>query len=418
MLIKSFLAELRDTESAHKQATLELEQMKEMMDRMEEERAEMVAEVEAQIERALTSMAVDLDESDYGSSRPVSRLSNISGTRSRRASDAAKSRHLRSFATESTLAESYGESIEALESEGLGHSEKSTRLTDTIVEDEEEEPAARRKRFSASDMDVPQDGMNAVDEGISQRSDKIAQKVLEIQQKVSLPPTLLSKLAKRILQLESAMASERRAPKYRARSAYGSGEEEISEVDSTQSRHSRSRRGYSKHGSKPPSRPRTRSGTTSSTQTSTPTVKSNANETPSSLQVSKSLNTISIQQDAQTPTHSSFLDVSGDDTSTPELVASPVTTETPSEEVATPTNKPTVPVGLTDDSDTDFQSAYSTSPRQSYGSFEEKHSLGGVITDNAVVADGNIEDRLSAPPRMRRERVSSTSTAMPVTWAD
>ncbi len=74
--------ELRDTENAHKKATEELEQMREMMDRMEEERAEMVAEVEAQIERALTSMAVDFDDSDYASSRPVSRLSNISGTRS------------------------------------------------------------------------------------------------------------------------------------------------------------------------------------------------------------------------------------------------------------------------------------------------------------------------------------------------
>lgn len=176
------IAELRDTENAHKEAMLELERMKETMDRMEQERAEMVAEVEAQIERALASMAVEMDDSDYGSSRPNSRLSNISGTRSRRASDASKSRQLRSFGTESTLAESYG--IEAVEEEEI--TPDKPRETDTIPEDDEEEPVVgKKKRFSASDVDVPQDGMNAVDEGISQKSDKIAQKVLEIQHKVS-----------------------------------------------------------------------------------------------------------------------------------------------------------------------------------------------------------------------------------------
>lgn len=170
--------ELRDTENAHKEAMLELERMKETMDKMEQERAEMVAEVEAQIERALASMAVELDDSDYGSSRPHSRLSNASGTLSRRPSDAAKSRHLRSFETESTLAESNGEDME---------NEKAGRETGTIVEDEEEEPSVtKKKRFSASDVDIPQDGMNAVDEGISQKSDKIAQKVLEIQQKAGV----------------------------------------------------------------------------------------------------------------------------------------------------------------------------------------------------------------------------------------
>jgi hypothetical protein len=152
------------------------------MERMEQERAEMVAEVEAQIERALASMAVELDDSDYGSSRPQSRLSNVSGSRSRRASDASKARHLRSFGTESTLAESYAEDIEAVEEEEET-TETIVRETSTIAEDEEE-PTTKKKRFSASELEVPQDGMNAVDEGISQKSDKIAQKVLEIQQKV------------------------------------------------------------------------------------------------------------------------------------------------------------------------------------------------------------------------------------------
>jgi len=157
--------------------------MRETMEKMEQERAEMVAEVEAQIERALASMAVELDDSDYVSSRPQSRLSNVSGTRSRRTSDAAKSKHLRSFGTESTLAESYGEGV--VDEDDTTTPSKLIRETGTIIEDDEEEQsAAKKKRFSASEMDAPQDGMNAVDEGISIKSDKIAQKVLEIQQKV------------------------------------------------------------------------------------------------------------------------------------------------------------------------------------------------------------------------------------------
>jgi nicotinamide N-methyltransferase len=158
--------------------------MKETMERMEAERADMVAEVEAQIERALASMAVGIDDSDMdSSSRPQSRLSSISGqarsipSRSRRTSDAGK--RLRSFGTESTLAESYVEARDEL----IGVND---RGTETIEEaDEEADPLPRKKRFSASEVDGPQDGMNAVDEGISQKTDKIAQKVLEIQQKVS-----------------------------------------------------------------------------------------------------------------------------------------------------------------------------------------------------------------------------------------
>lgn len=161
---------------------VELEKMKETMDKMEQERAEMVAEVEAQIERALASMAVDVDESDYGSSRPDSRLSSVSSpaSRTRKSSDSGKTRHMRSFGTESTLAESFGDGPDDVL---IG---KNDRETGTIEEDEEEETPSpnKRKRFSASDVDMRQDGMNAVDEGISQKSDKIAQKVLEIQQKV------------------------------------------------------------------------------------------------------------------------------------------------------------------------------------------------------------------------------------------
>jgi EEF1A N-terminal glycine/lysine methyltransferase len=164
---------------------VELEQMKDTMERMELERAEMVAEVEAQIERALQSMAVELDDSDYSDSRPGSSMSNhsgMSGGRSRKISEITM-RPLRSFPTESTLAESYGEGRDdTLVS-------KIERHTETIEEDEEEDrpvSPSKKKRFSATRDDLPQDGMTAVDEGISQKSDGIAKKVWEIQQKVIL----------------------------------------------------------------------------------------------------------------------------------------------------------------------------------------------------------------------------------------
>ncbi|KDR84987.1 hypothetical protein GALMADRAFT_233519 [Galerina marginata CBS 339.88] len=382
--------QLRDTESAHKEAMLELEHMKETMDRMEQERAEMVAEVEAQIERALASMAVELDDSDYGSSRPHSRLSNVSGSRSRRPSDAAKSRPLRSFATESTLAESYGEDMETVDEEA-----KLGRETGTIIEDDEDEPTvSKKKRFSASDVDVPQDGMNAVDEGISQKSDKIAQKVLEIQQK-----------------LESALASDRRQPKWKSHSSTQESGEESSEVGSARSRPSRSRKAHSK----PTSKPRTRSGTTSSTQTNTPARKTDESKRALSSQPSPPL---AVRADAEnrTPTRDSFLDVNDDGQQTPEMIPSPVETETTLQEstISHPTTP--APVGLTDDSDTDFQSAYSASRRGSYASLENIKADGDGDTDAALMLEipneEDIEDRLSAPPKTRRERVSSTSTAI------
>lgn len=160
---------------------------------MERERAEMVAEVEAQIERALQSMAMDIEadiddfDEEEEESRPPSRMSNASSaTRIRKVSEASKvtMKQLRSVATESTLAESYGADGEE------SAAAPAERHTDAIEEVEEEEEAplssSKRKRFSTHQAEVPQDGMTAVDEGISQKSDKIAQKVLEIQHKVSL----------------------------------------------------------------------------------------------------------------------------------------------------------------------------------------------------------------------------------------
>ncbi|TBU48319.1 AEX-3 domain-containing protein [Dichomitus squalens] len=178
--------QLSETEQAHKAALEELEAMREQMERMEEERAEMIAEVEAQIERALAHMAVDVDDSDYGGSRPSSRLStrsapSASGGAHRRGSD-ARARPLRSFSTESTLAESFANGDDLIKTE---------RVTGTLVEVDEPESdehlqvaEKKAKRFSAGAEAEQHDGMKAVDEGISQKSDKIAQKVLQIQRKV------------------------------------------------------------------------------------------------------------------------------------------------------------------------------------------------------------------------------------------
>ena len=168
----------------------ELAEMRENMERMEEERAEMMAEVEAQIERALASMAVDIDVdsqySDYSRhSRPSSRSSSrASFSKSRRGSDAAKTR-LSSIATESTLAESYQEH-EIRDERSING--VSPRETGTIEEEDEEpvSPVMKKKRFSATvEEESHQDIMEAMDEDISSKSDKIAQKVLQIQQKAS-----------------------------------------------------------------------------------------------------------------------------------------------------------------------------------------------------------------------------------------
>ena len=183
-------SELKETESAHRDALVELQKMHDTMDNMEQERAEMVAEVEAQIEKALASMAVDIDDSDEddSDSRPASRISSSSigrhsrpnsrTSRSRRTSDTRMRKQLRSFGTESTLVETY----ETMRDEAQG---KLDLAKDEVIEEEDEAPQSptNKNRFSASG-DGQQDGMTAVDEGISERSDRIAAKVLQIQQKV------------------------------------------------------------------------------------------------------------------------------------------------------------------------------------------------------------------------------------------
>ena len=75
------VSELKETESAHREALVELQKMRETMEFMEQERAEMVTKVEAQIEKALASMAMDIDDSDKYDLPPGSHLSSQSGGR-------------------------------------------------------------------------------------------------------------------------------------------------------------------------------------------------------------------------------------------------------------------------------------------------------------------------------------------------
>ncbi|KAJ7634301.1 DENN domain-containing protein [Mycena polygramma] len=355
--------QLKDTESAHIEAKAELERMRETMEKMEQERAEMVAEVEAQIERALASMAVDIDadDSDYGSSRPNSRASSRPGSRMSSTSRTSRSRDttkrpLRSFGTESTLAESY--EAADLDMERVISVKQLDRETGTIPEAEEEEAPAspnRKKRFSASEADLPQDGMNAVDEGISQKSDRIAQKVLQIQQK------------KHTVQ---------------------DSEEDVSEATSNRTRPSRPAKSAHRP---PPSKARSRSGTASSSHASGGT----GTDTPT---YPRTVLIKAAESDAQTPRQS--LDANRDDQSTPEpsvpapapavkapvvvapppAVKAPVAAAPPSAfkapvssaapSLSVPHSRPTSrarsrnsmvrsPIGTTDESDSDFQSAYS-----------------------------------------------------------
>ncbi|TFK77102.1 hypothetical protein BDN72DRAFT_909497 [Pluteus cervinus] len=407
--------QLRDTENAHQDAVLELERMKDTMDRMEQERAEMVAEVEAQIERALASMAVDIDDSDYGSSRPASRLSSVSGSvsghhpRSRRPSDAAKSRHLRSFGTESTLAETYNDQDHTL-------TNKIERQTETIEESEEEAAPVspnRRKRFSATEADLPQDGMNAVDEGISQKSDKIAQKVLEIQQK-----------------LETALLTER---KTKGKAPIES-EEELSEVSRPRSTKSGNRFVIKP----PPKKSRTRSGTASSSHTQTGRTPTRSLDEGSQPLPSPAVSTKSTPQmspppepGSKTPTRGSFSDGSRDE------VASQPTLRKISSGASLSATRPISPAeltpttpaltsggtinGTTDDSDTDFQSAYSASPRRrSYSSFDSHRGKAELSddVDDALNVRHELEEEFGGKVQSgltvgsQRERASSTATAV------
>ncbi|KAI0932188.1 hypothetical protein AcW2_000881 [Taiwanofungus camphoratus] len=383
--------QLKETESAHKDALSELEKMKQMMEKMEEERAEMIAEVEAQIERALASMAVDMDESDYGS-RPSSRMSSRSAPSTyRRPSE--RSRGLRSFSTESTLAESY-------EDENRDDVGKIGLPTGTVPEeDEEEELHPKKKRFSASHSDLPQDGMMAMDEGISQKSDKIAQKVIQIQRK-----------------LESALAADAQRR---------SSESQMSESDLSES--TKALRSRISRSGRPSSRHKTTKDRRNFTVSPPGTGHSSASFQGASVPVSSDAPNISRIAEDSKKDHIQ-LNVQSDDTPTKQTLDIPVLRRIPST-VSLSATRPTSPSMITpttpslslgasattDDEETDFQSAYSTSPRGSYGSFENISVRTYHASDSEqgtpTAMDKYFHGDFHALTPQGRERNSSTSTA-------
>jgi len=375
--------ELRETEAAHRGAVQELARMKETMEKMEEERAAMVAEVEAQIERALASMAVDLEESDYTGSRPQSRLSSASGMQLRVSDAETRAKMLRSFATDSTLAEK-------LEEDEVTSPQIHEKELKMLEKNEEPSPPPKKKRFSASELEAVQDGMNAVDEGISIQSDRIAQKVLEIQQKASffLPFTRLVVYSSNYPQLESALTPERRVGR---RPRNGESEGEDSEATSLRSKkHSRK---SSKIGT------RTRSGTTSSAYAGTDEGTSTTLRTH-----------IIAETGSRTPTGGTF----------PKEVHHPLPCVDETEHTFShkpfirpsnpgqhsPTNFGLIgPSASADESDTDFQSAYSASPR-----------------DSRRFGSENLEDyqdlTLTKSANFHCPNVTSTATTLPDEDAD
>ncbi|EJU01827.1 hypothetical protein DACRYDRAFT_66769 [Dacryopinax primogenitus] len=205
---------LSHVEHEHQDALMQLDQMRLNMEAMEREREQMVAEVEEQIERALASMSFNDSMSETGTSRTGSRADSRAST-----PGLANGRRIpRSFSTGTALHDPVDE--ELVEHEiGMNAADIETgkRRLEKIDEreiDEEEaevklEPRrqrhykeqkydeehdsdrsaipVRKKRFSASGRDQgTEDTMGAVDAGISEKSERISEKVNQIQMKLEL----------------------------------------------------------------------------------------------------------------------------------------------------------------------------------------------------------------------------------------
>jgi nicotinamide N-methyltransferase len=96
----------------------------------------------------------------------------------------------------------------------------------------------------------------------------------------------------------------------------------------------------------------------------------------------------------------------------------PASSPIPPSEMAptTPSLTPGVST-TTDDEETDFQSAYSASPRESYGEFDEKNGNYEEPEDETVSLEKDHKSNfgqhsVSALSKLQRERVSSTATAV------
>ncbi|KAI0814978.1 AEX-3 domain-containing protein [Irpex lacteus] len=375
--------QLVETESAHKDALMELEKMKDTMERMEQERAEMIAEVEAQIERALASMAVDMDDSDYGNSRPSSRLSSRSAPSTLRRSG-SRARPLRSFSTESTLTDLYAAGVNR--DEGTAKTHRTTTVEEVEEPTEEADSAKRRKRFSATQLDAPQDGMNAVDEGISQKSDTIAQKVLDIQRK-----------------LESLAAADtvRRSVESR-----GGSDSEFSEATRRSNRHRR-------RGSKPSNNKHDRIRSAASSGRDSPLRMKDTPRVEKRQEVPSSPIIVEHKEPSPEPAEDNkkqlpaLRKIPSDVSISALRPVSPSASNTP----VTPSLTTGASIA-TDDEETDFQSAYSTSPRASYGNFENNYAARPESSDSEQGTPTTIaKEYLDDFGTSNRERASSTATA-------
>jgi len=167
---------------------------------------------------------------------------------------------------------------------------------------------------------------------------------------------------------------------------------------------------------------RDRSDTTSSTQTGTITRRSV--DTISSVTPRRAP---SPQPEQKIPEHSgsqveSSADegtVSGSEQPLRKIASGASLTALSPSEPTTPSIPTVVPAtgSITEDSDTDFQSAYSTSPRDSYVSFDGRQTPHFHDSDDSAESSGfgrdygkHITPQLMKPPV--RERVSSTATAI------
>ena len=167
--------------------------MRNMMLTMEMERAQMIAEVEDQIR--MITVQIDPDEFD-AESRPSSRMSTVSAPSTLRKSE-SHPHILRASSTQSTLVESASmgnlRASASGEKEHRGRDEiRASHRTSTVPElDEPEEDkdtesvAERKKRFSATRGDLPQDGMAAVDDALSHATALVNQSISNIQRRVS-----------------------------------------------------------------------------------------------------------------------------------------------------------------------------------------------------------------------------------------
>jgi hypothetical protein len=285
-----------------------------------------------------------------------------------------------------------------------------------VIEEEDEAPQSptKKNRFSASGVDGQQDGMTAVDEGISERSDRIAAKVLQIQQK-----------------LENALASDRerhwKSP---------SGPE--SEGESTEGRGAITRprsRNVSGVASRNVKAVRKRGDTVTSNRTSNSRGGGDSTDTAQGEKPSK-LKEPRTPTRAETPSEKRGHPRAG----LPPSPLPPITTaiaiatgrgssknndDTESSSAAsldrprtmTPVTPALTPAltGTTDDSDTDFQSAYSASPspRESLRGNFDHDRIGG--SDSLHAVEKHIPGSFDEAPKagIVRERVSSIMTAVP-----